>query len=454
MTFFTAKTLSRLAVVLCALPLVIGGCGGQAAAGTVTLRIWYSTDDPVERGWSQELARRYQAAHPNTHVQLSVYSFEDINTKLQLALSAGDPPDLAYVTPRGPGIPAYVGAHKLLDLTRSARIDAWASKLRPGLLTSYNQPFSYLGIPHGHVVAVPTSLAAVGVLYNKTLLRRLGLGIPASIAAFEGAASRAAAAGYTPIGIGNGDGWLGDDWYLTLVNALVPRQKLEPEQRLDPHFSFRRPPFLKAGDILQRWAGSTWLTPNFGGLDAQEGLDLFFHGSTLFQLISSSEDAQILRDEQRTRMPVGVFAFPAASGPRVMPASGYLGWVIPAASPHQSQAISFINSLLTPSTSAFLLQQGLMPAERTVLSARNRSALAARGAANAWQSDYLRALDTARPGIYLDAAPIANLNATMEANVQLLLQGYEQPTFLVKSLQEVYSSHGHGGSTTRIDGEF
>jgi hypothetical protein len=43
----------------------------------------------------------------------------------------------------------------------------------------------------------------------------------------------------------------------------------------------------------------------------------------------------------------------------------------------------------------------------------------------------------------------------MEANVQLLLQGYEAPAFLVKSLQEVYASHGkHGGSTARIDGEY
>ncbi|HLJ68796.1 MAG TPA: hypothetical protein VKX16_15685, partial [Chloroflexota bacterium] len=69
-----------------------------------------------------------------------------------------------------------------------------------------------------------------------------------------------------------------------------------------------------------------------------------------------------------------------------------------------------------------------------------------------WEREYLGALQTSTPGVYLDAAPISNMNATMEANVQLLLQGLEKATFLPKSLEEVYRG-GHG-STATIDGEF
>ena len=42
----------------------------------------------------------------------------------------------------------------------------------------------------------------------------------------------------------------------------------------------------------------------------------------------------------------------------------------------------------------------------------------------------------------------------MEANVQLLLQKIEAPSFLVRSLQQVYSSRGAKASSTRTDGEF
>src|SRR5947209_2552184 len=100
--------------------LAAAGCGaqsGNSSSGSAPLRVWYSTDDATERAWAQDLAHRYETTHPGAKVQLAVYSFEDMNTKLQLALAAGKPPDLAYVTPRGPGIPAYLGSRQLRDLT-------------------------------------------------------------------------------------------------------------------------------------------------------------------------------------------------------------------------------------------------------------------------------------------------------------------------------------------------
>lgn len=431
--------------MLSGLCLLAAACGAQSGSSHGSpLRIWYSTDDTNERAWAQLLARRYEASHPGTTVQLTVYSFEDMNTKLQLALAAGKPPDLAYVTPRGPGIPAYLGSHQLRDLTSAAGARTWASRLQPGLLADYNRSFGFEGAKPGHIMAVPTSLAAVGILYNARLLSQLHLSVPSSLAAFTAHLTVAKRAGYTPIGIGNQDGWVGDDWYLTLANALVSPASLAPEQTLSPSFSFQQPKLLQAAQMLQGWANRGYLTQDFGGLDAQEGVNLFFRGKTLFQMVSSSENSQILANERATHLPIGLFAFPTPAGGRVIPSTGYLGWVVPRKAQHPQEAIDFIDSLLTPGTTHFLTAHGLLTATR-------------RGPASGetWQRDYQHALATATPGVYLDAAPIANLNATMEANVQLLLQGYEPPQFLVTSLQRVYASHGkHNGSTARIDGEF
>lgn len=435
--------------------LLLSGCGTAGPTGSSgrTLRIWYGTDDPVERAWSQQLAHAFQQTHSAVQVQLVDYSFADLNTKLQLALAAGNPPDLAYVTPRGPGIPVYVQAHRLRDLTTDARIHSWSSRLQPGLLAAYNQAFAFYGGKPGHIVAVPTSLAAAAIMYNKRLIHRLHLQIPTSLPAFEAALVRAKAAGYTPLGMGNADGWLGDDWYLTLVNALSSSASFQGEQRLDPSFSFRRTVFFTAGRILQHWSQKGYFTTDFGGLDAQEGVDQFFHGTTLFQLVSSSENSQILQDQRQTRLPIGVFAFPHQNGGGVVPVSGYLGWVVPGASRNPSDAVSFINDLLTPTTAIFLAHQGVLPAQNVPCPSSHPTCNGLPAPAS-WFDDYVRAYRTAQHGVYLDAAPLSNLNATMEANVQLLLQGYEPPDFLVKSLQEVYASHGNRGSTARIDGEF
>ncbi|GAC1468430.1 MAG: hypothetical protein PVSMB7_16390 [Chloroflexota bacterium] len=449
MPHFSHLMRTPLLSLLCLVPLlcvcVLSGCGSTGHASSTVLTIWYGTDDPVERAWSQHLTSRFEAAHPHRQVRLTNFSFSDLNTKLQLALSSGTPPDLVYTTPRGPGIPAYVRAHLLLDLTPDARANRWATSLRPGLLAQYNQPFSFYGARHGAVMAVPTALAAVGVLYNRPLLAHLGLTVPTAPDSFEHALAVAHAAGVTPIGMGNADGWLGDDWYLTLVDSMLPATALAGELVRDPRFSFHRSAFLQAGRILQRWSQAGYFTRDFGGLDAQEGIDEFFRGRTLFQLVSSSENPQIMQDQKETKRQIGVFAFPSRHGGTVMPVSGYEGWAIPAASRHHRVAVTFINFLLSSRTAGFLLNQSVVPAH---------GVLPAHMYIPPWQQDYVRALASARPGVYIDAAPVANLNATMEANVQLLLQGYEPPSFLVKSLQQVYSSGGLHGSTARIDGEF
>lgn len=440
------SSLARDALLTLLLILVLSGCGLQLNSGqsNTTFRIWYGTDDPVERVWSQELAHRYQRLHPNVSVSLQDLSFADMNTKLQLALSGGNPPDIAYVTPRGPGIPSYVAAGQLRDLTQVARNHGWGRLLRPGLLAQYNQPFRFYGTRPHSIVAVPTSMAAVGILYNQRLLSRLRLPIPTTLATFEHALSVAKHSRFVPIGIGNADGWLGDDWYLTLANALAPVPLLNAEQRLSPRFSFQHPALRRSATILQRWSNAGYFTPDFGGLDAQESVDQFFRGQTLFQLVSSSQNSQIRQAQQQTHLPIGLFAFPSPLG-KVMPQSGYEGWVIPKQARHPVNALSFIDMLLSRTSARFLTLQGLLPAHRVqgpgVVSRQ-------------WQRDEIRALSTSRPGIYLDAAPIASLNATMEANVQLLLQGYESPTFLIRSLQDVYASRGRHGSTARIDGEF
>jgi raffinose/stachyose/melibiose transport system substrate-binding protein len=442
-----SRTLARVFLVF---PLLLTSCSlsSSAAQGKATLSIWYSTDDPVERTWTNELAAAFEASHPSIRVNLIDYSFEDLNTKLQLALSSGDPPDLAYVTPRGPGIPEYVRAHRLRNLSQAARKLGWYTRLRPSLLADYNRPFQFFGAKPNEIVAVPSSLAAVTILFNADVARQLHLSIPRSIAQFEKDLAKTKAAGYTPLGLGNGDGWLGDDWYLTLVNALVPPASLRGEQALRPSFSFNRQPFVKAATLLQSWANRGYFTHDFGGLDAQEGLGLFFRGRTLFQMISSSENAQILKDQQKTGLSVGTFAFPSANGGRITPISGYEGWIVPSASRHPTEAIAFLNEMLSPRVALILARHGLLPA-------RAPQALPVSHVKEpAWQRQFFGSLSTSRAAVYLDAAPITNLNATMEANVQLLLQGYEGPQFLVKSLEDVYQSRGANGSNARIDGEF
>jgi len=418
----------------------------NASMTSTVVRVWYGTDDPTEEALAQALARRFEATHSGVRVDLQSYALADLNGRMELALSAGTPPDIVYTTPRGPGLAAYVRAGQLTNLSPAWRQRGWATRLRPNVLVDYNRLLTANSGVAGHVYAVPYTMAAVGVLYNKTLFHKLSLRIPRTLAELDSINSRVKHAGLTPIGLGNADGWVGDDWWLTMVNARTGPTPLAPALRPDPHFSFRGAPFRDAAVTLQRWATAGYFTPSFNGLDAQDSMDAFFDGRTAMQLISSTQNGQILALSREKKLSVGVFAFPSTrAGHPIMPQSGYAGWAIPRGSAHPALATAFIDQMLSPQTAALLLAHGLLPADTLKRDART---------AAAFQQDFLQALETATPGVYLDAAPIPNLNATMEATIQLLLTGHESPDALLTQLQTAYASGGARTTSTRTDGEF
>lgn len=448
----------RRSVLLAAVVLAVllpSGCSGSSSN---SLRIWYSTDDPAESRWATRLVQEFNQTHRKIRASIRTYSFDDFNTKMLVSLGAGTPPDLAYATPRTCGIPKYVQNRTLVNLTAAARRLGWARTLRPGLLQDYNSPFTifasrrYGVAPKSvNVYAVPYAMAGVAMMYNVKLLRRLRLAVPTSVPALIQDVAVAKAAGLTPLGMGNADGFLGDDWYQTLVNTKLSYANLERELRIDPLFSYvKSGAFVWASRQLYAWRDD--FTPNSGGLDAQEGVRDFFHGKTLFQLISSSENSQITSLLRQSTLKVGVFGFPGSTpaDARIMPQSGYEGWVVPVKGKNHPAAVTFINWVLKPATQRFLLRQGVLPA--TPVAGTTNVPI------TGFLRQYLRALATSRPGVFLDAAPILNLNATMEANVQLLLnqpQAAEPPSVLPKALQLVYSLHGNIKNTpAQIDCEF
>jgi ABC-type glycerol-3-phosphate transport system substrate-binding protein len=243
-------------------------------------------------------------------------------------------------------------------------------------------------------------------------------------------------------------GWLGDDWWLTLVNARTGPAALTPVLRVSDRFTFAAPPFRWAAATLQDWAQRGLFTSHFGGLDAQDSVAAFFAGKTAMQLVSSTQNAHILSLTRATGLSVGIFPFPSVTPgrPPVMPQSGYAGWAVPCTAQHPAAALAFIDHVLSTRTVELLLSRGMVPAHRI----EPKAALLAAP----FQREYLDAVASALPGVYLDGAPVPNLNVTMEANIQLLLQGVETPDFLVQSLQAVYSSRGARATQTRTDGEF
>lgn len=94
---------TRAIAVVSALGLtgVLGGCGVGGGSSEVTLRLVaadYGTGkaDSSEKYWAG-LAERYESEHPDVKIDVSVYSWNDVDRKVKEMVDAGDPPDMAQI---------------------------------------------------------------------------------------------------------------------------------------------------------------------------------------------------------------------------------------------------------------------------------------------------------------------------------------------------------------------
>ncbi|MEU5888346.1 extracellular solute-binding protein [Streptomyces sp. NPDC047461] len=148
---------------------VLGGCGVGADSDEVTLRLVAADYGDSEANSSQKywdgLVEQYEKKHPNVTVDVSVYSWNDVDRKVKEMVAAGDAPDMAQI-----GAYADYAADDLLYsadelLSISTQADFAAQFASAGEVdgTQYGMPF-----------AASTRL----LFYNKTLFTEAGLSAP------------------------------------------------------------------------------------------------------------------------------------------------------------------------------------------------------------------------------------------------------------------------------------
>lgn len=79
----------------------LGGCGSSGSTEDVTLKLVAADYGDSEANSSQkywdDLVRRYEKAHPGVRVDVSVYSWNDVDAKVREMVDAGAAPDMAQI---------------------------------------------------------------------------------------------------------------------------------------------------------------------------------------------------------------------------------------------------------------------------------------------------------------------------------------------------------------------
>ncbi|WP_418138092.1 ABC transporter substrate-binding protein [Agrobacterium sp. El2ro-1b] len=286
---------------------------GAVSASAATVVKWMHVElDPKSVAVWEEIAKEYEAKHPDVDVQLQFLENEAFKAKLPTLLQSNDVPDFFYSW--GGGVleeQSKTGALK--DLTEV--FDADGGKLRQAYNASAIDGLSF----DGKVWAVPYRVSLVSFFYNKELFAKAGVKAEdiKTWADFSTTVKKIKDAGIVPIAGGGGEKWpIHFYWsYLVMRNGGQPvfdaARKGEGEGFMDPAI-------IKAGEQLAEFGKLEPFQPGYLGSTWPQALGVFGDGKAAIILGFDNTEANQRKNagDGKGLAPenIGRFAFPVVEG--------------------------------------------------------------------------------------------------------------------------------------------
>lgn len=286
---------------------------GAASASAATVVKWMHVElDPKSVAVWEEIAKEYEAKHPDVDVQLQFLENEAFKAKLPTLLQSNDVPDFFYSW--GGGVleeQSKTGALK--DLTEV--FDADGGKLRQAYNASAIDGLSF----DGKVWAVPYRVSLVSFFYNKELFAKAGVKAEdiKTWADFSATVKKIKDAGIVPIAGGGGEKWpIHFYWsYLVMRNG---GQAVFDAARKGEGEGFMDPAIIKAGEQLAEFGKLEPFQPGYLGATWPQALGVFGDGKAAIILGFDNTEANQRKNagDGKGLAPenIGRFAFPVVEG--------------------------------------------------------------------------------------------------------------------------------------------
>lgn len=129
--------------------------------------VWFS--DGVEGDVTKAIIKEYQDKNPHIQINLIEVPFKDLETKLKMMITGGEPPALSRITNTN----VSVFKNSLVDLGKYVPDKA---KFTGQFVDSVADNYQI----DGKVLAAPIDVTANGLIYNKTAFAKAGVAVPTS----------------------------------------------------------------------------------------------------------------------------------------------------------------------------------------------------------------------------------------------------------------------------------
>jgi raffinose/stachyose/melibiose transport system substrate-binding protein len=313
----------------------------------------------VESAWAG-LIKAFEKQNPGITITRAPVAYANYRTQVKLQASAPSPPDLVEGDMGPGGVMASLATAGLLrSLDSYAKKYHWSAKYGP-FIRQLELSGGGKIVGNGPVYGVPDFAEILGVFYNKKLLSRLHLRVPATFAQFEASLAAAKKAGITPDSIGGSDQFPWSHLFDILADHFGQPSKLIKWFDGSPSATIVSPALMKAGKLEQQWYSDGYFEDGANGVSDAQAVAMFEHGQSLYKVDGPWATQGNL---QAMGSNVGFFLLPPSKTGSLPPSTGWMGWTVgvTAKSAHPDAAAAFVNFLTTPAARAIFLQHDNPP---------------------------------------------------------------------------------------------
>lgn len=312
-----------------------------AKAGNVTLRVW---DQEVRGGQNKQMKRlnkEFQKKYPNVTIKRTSKSFSDLKKTLKLALSGKNPPNVVEVNQGYPDMVSFVKAGLLRPLNSYASAYGWQKRYPQSLLDLNRVNSKATRFGHGKLYGLSQMGEYVGIYYNKSKLKSLGIEKPKDWQEFTKALAKTKKSGELPIQFGNLDKYPAIHTFGVIQAQTAGKKAVRNLVYGKGKTKWTDPDTEKAAKTLQSWTKRGYFPSGPNGIGYDDAAKKFAAGHGLF-LITGTWEAADLKKPMGKKL--AMMTPPPKSGGRPVTTGGEsLAFGVTRKSKHPDVAAAYIN---------------------------------------------------------------------------------------------------------------
>ena len=349
------KNLAKLVVIFVLIPLIFG-CSGQKSKDD-TLVIWHWMTDRKEA--FSELAQRYQEQTSQKVEFKLLFPPETYSMKVTAGARAKTLPDIFGILAEKKTVGSFIRAKHIADLTPYMNENSrqWQRRFYPKTLDLVVFKKNNSSKVKPGIYAVPIDTTVMQFVYNKSLLRELGVSEPPKtldqlIQYASQVKDQAKVFGFV---CGWGEGWLlnalATEWAINLIGEKKFIQTLKGD------VVYTDPDWLEVFSLFSKLKDSGILAPNIATMTNKESESAFSKGKALFSF-NGSWSVNVYH-QLNPELEYGFFSLPRVSQNYPVKVWGGSGssFMVNDRSPKKEQAVKFLNWLTEKEQQTFLIEK-------------------------------------------------------------------------------------------------